>query len=214
MKRFSFMNWWKPLDPIIIDTIGSSGLPVTQIMNSFFGFCWCYLNIVLLFALHLFCYFLNSIFTFIVFHIFLPCSRQEILLLFSVSGITFSSFDFLSNYWWNLDWLNWNSLFFFFDIALLCSYIALEWQLLSLNTLRKFFSCYLIAFRFDLIQMIQSTLMTFLSQHSCSHLSIRVRSMKNGLLFESVLLFQTCFSFFLFFIPFTPNNWVIANALH
>ena len=40
--------------------------------------CWCYFIILLLVALLLFCYFLNPIYTSIVFYIFLPYSRREI----------------------------------------------------------------------------------------------------------------------------------------
>ena len=64
-----------------MDTIRSRGLTVRHFSN-FFYICWCYFNILLFVALHLFCYFLNPICTFIVFYfivsyIFLPYSWPE-----------------------------------------------------------------------------------------------------------------------------------------
>ena len=76
-KCYSFPHWHTHLDPITIDTIRSKGLLVSHFMIPFFAFYWYYFNIPLLFALHLLCYFLNPICTFIVFYIVLPYSRPE-----------------------------------------------------------------------------------------------------------------------------------------
>ena len=73
----------------------SRDLPGRHVTNFFFDFCWCYFNILLLVVLHLFCYFLNTICTFIVFYIFLPYSRPEFLIFFVIRFI-FSSCDFLN----------------------------------------------------------------------------------------------------------------------
>ena len=102
MKCYFFLQWHKHLDPIAMDTIRSRGLPVRHFTNSFFDFSWCYINILLLVAVHLFCYILNPICTFIVFYIFLPYSRPE-----------FSSFFLIWYYivFPSLDWLDCNSLF-------------------------------------------------------------------------------------------------------
>ena len=65
------------LDPIAVDTIRSRDLPVWYFTNSFFNFYCSYITILLLVAVHLFCYFLNPICIFSVFYIFLPYSRPE-----------------------------------------------------------------------------------------------------------------------------------------
>ena len=65
-----------------MDTIRSKGLLVRHCTNSFFDFCWCYINILLLVAVHLFCYFLNPVSTFIVFYIFSPYFRPEFSIFF------------------------------------------------------------------------------------------------------------------------------------
>ena len=64
-----------------MDTVRSRGLTGRH-FSKFSYFCWCYFNILLFVALHLFCYFLNPTCTFIVFYfivsyIFLPYSRPE-----------------------------------------------------------------------------------------------------------------------------------------
>ena len=141
------------------------GLPVCCFTNSFFDFSWwCYFNILFLVALHLLCCFLNPISTFIVLHIFLPYFRPEFSSFFLIwYHILFRwfSIQFLTELWLaTLEHRVWLILLYSVLVSL---YIGS----FCFNPLLKLFSSFFIPFLFDLIQIIQPYLPTFLSQNSC-----------------------------------------------
>ena len=141
-----------------MDTIRSRGLPVRRFTNSFFDFCWCYFNILLLVVLHLFCFFQNPICTFIVVYIFLSYSRPE-----------FSSFFLMRNYILFMSILFYSVLISLASLPVLLYsvLIALKSGSLCFNPLLNFFSCSFIPFGFDSIKIIQPCHLTLLSQRFC-----------------------------------------------
>ena len=115
-------------DPIAMDTIRSRDLLVWHYTNFFSDFCWCYFNIVLLVALHLFCYFLNPICTFIVFYIFLLYSGLELSSFFPYPVLFSLHVTFHPTADRTLTGCIGTACFA--NIVLLCSYIALERKVL------------------------------------------------------------------------------------
>ena len=186
MKSYSFLHWHKHLDPIAMDNIRSRGLPVRHLWILLFDFCWCYFNILLLVALHLFCFFLNPICFFIVFYIFPLYYTPE-----------FSSF-FLIRYYILFVWF---SIQFLIELWL----VRLKQYVLPILPMLLFFHRFRVAafalircipFPLDSIQMVQPCLLTFLSETiPLLYLSMRLTSSRSAfnLVYNSIHKFGLLF---------------------